>query len=348
VWLLGCGGRKPRQQTFWTQCFAVPDKIHIPGSESVTNEEIVDATAELLSNFAFAVGIPFEKAPLILEKHKQKLKNLDPTSFCIRMNEIFKSEFKDPRTQRPVSHLTMIPPCPLCPKGASPLQASVESLQLTWQNHIPILKIPDFYYSESQLEQIMKQVASSEALIIDLRDNEGGFVDLLGNFLSYFLPPDTTYMHLLDRDLSQKCRSCSHAIESKLCSSSVMNFMERHSQASSISKTSAIGVPLFKGRVIVLVNKNSMSCTEMAAATLRDLKNAEIVGETTGGCCLTALLVEFSNGINLQFPLADIFTSKGERIEGIGVSPTRPEFHVGSQQALEKALQCLQETLLPL
>ena len=81
-------------------------------------------------------------------------------------------------------------------------------------------------------------------------------------------------------------------------------------------------MPVYTGRVAVLVNRFSGSASEIAAAALHDLVGAEVVGTKSAGAVLVSVIGDATNGFTLQYPIMDYVTVKGLRIEGNGVAPT--------------------------
>ena len=93
--------------------------------------------------------------------------------------------------------------------------------------------------------------------------------------------------------------------------------------------------PLFQGPVIVLTSARSLSAAEIAADALKSIGRAKIVGEKTPGAVLSSKLFDIPGGFHLRVPIADYYSIKGGRLEGVGVTPDIP---VSADQALDVAI----------
>ena len=94
--------------------------------------------------------------------------------------------------------------------------------------------------------------------------------------------------------------------------------------------------PRFRGPVVVLTSTRSISAAEIAADALQSTGRAKIVGEKTPGIVLSSKLFDVPGGLHLRVPIADYYSTRSGRLEGIGVTPDIP---VGADQALEVALE---------
>lgn len=93
--------------------------------------------------------------------------------------------------------------------------------------------------------------------------------------------------------------------------------------------------PLFKGPVFVLTSARSISAAEIAVNALKSTSRATIVGEKTPGALLSSKLFDVPGGFHLRVPIADFYSIKNGRIEGVGVTP---DILVNADQALDVAL----------
>lgn len=159
--------------------------------------------------------------------------------------------------------------------------------------------VQDFNAAVDALEQ---QGATS--LIIDLRDNPGGWVD--------------DAVSVADRFLDNKL-----VVYSKTRDSDYTDPL--------FTAAGADDIPL-----VVLVNNNSASSSEILSGALQDYGRALIVGETTFGKGVMQSVVPLSDGkTGIQFTYCQYFTPNGNAVHGIGITPdvavTMPE---GMQYAL--------------
>ena len=128
-------------------------------------------------------------------------------------------------------------------------------------------------------------------VILDLRDNGGGYVSAAKDLLSLWidsqailiqksakLPDETTYA--------------------------------AHGQAK-----------LSDMKTVVLVNGSTASASEIVAGALKDYGKATIIGETTYGKGVVQSLVNLSGGTLLKVTTAHWYTPNGNSINGTGVTP---------------------------
>ncbi|HEU5138095.1 MAG TPA: S41 family peptidase [Steroidobacteraceae bacterium] len=93
--------------------------------------------------------------------------------------------------------------------------------------------------------------------------------------------------------------------------------------------------PRFEGPVVVLTSSRSFSAAEIAADALKSTGLARIVGEKTPGAVLSSKLFDIPGGFHLRVPIADYYSIKGGRLEGVGVTPDIP---ASAEQSLAVAL----------
>ena len=85
--------------------------------------------------------------------------------------------------------------------------------------------------------------------------------------------------------------------------------------------TQGLGPQPFHGRVVILVNEWTNSAAEMLASFASENRLATIIGTKTAGNVLGAVNHKVGDGYWLRVPVFGWYTSKGECLEGRGVSP---------------------------
>ncbi len=134
-------------------------------------------------------------------------------------------------------------------------------------------------------------------LIIDLRNNPGGYIDVAVDLASYFLPKGALIVS------------------------------ERTGAQGVVSKHDSIGHDLLKEidptkrRIVVLVNKQSASASEILAGALQDHGIAKVVGETSFGKGSVQTLVDIGSLGSLKVTIARWYTPKGRNISHEGITP---------------------------
>jgi carboxyl-terminal processing protease len=171
----------------------------------------------------------------------------------------------------------------------------------------------DNTYNYGLIEDFMDKATYAKNLIIDLRDNGGGVISNLQHFLGFMIPSKQAIGTFISKPVVARFVEETHGDPKDLAA--VANFATRRLYPNNDRVT------IFKGKVIVLINKGSGSASEIAAAALKDTIGAEIIGTKSAGAVLVSTLVPAADGFMIQFPLSDYVTIKGKRLEGTGVTP---------------------------
>lgn len=142
---------------------------------------------------------------------------------------------------------------------------------------------------KNMIEQLEGQ--GMKGLIVDLRENPGGLLTEAVGVASQFIPKDKIITYTIDK------------YDNKNESLSVGGVAE--------------GMPL-----VVLVNEDSASASEVVTGALRDYNVAIIVGNTTFGKGIVQQSIRFNNGIGgLKVTISKYYTPNGENIHKIGIVP---------------------------
>lgn len=128
----------------------------------------------------------------------------------------------------------------------------------------------------------------AKALLFDVRQNGGGYVDELTDMLDYLLPEGTVF---------QQTTSWGWSFTKK-------------------SDADCIALPM-----AVLVDENSYSAAELFAAQLRESVGAYIVGEHTSGKGYFQYPFQLSNGGSLGLSIGTYTTGSGVSLIGVGLEP---------------------------
>ncbi|MEE0888436.1 MAG: S41 family peptidase [Candidatus Saccharimonadaceae bacterium] len=128
-------------------------------------------------------------------------------------------------------------------------------------------------------------------VILDLRNNGGGYVSAARDLLSLWLDNEDI--------LIQKSKHLKNE-----------------------TTTSASGKAILKDmKTVVLVNKSTASASEIVAGALQDYNKAKIVGETTYGKGVVQNLYELSGNTVLKVTTAEWYTPKDRSINKTGITP---------------------------
>lgn len=139
---------------------------------------------------------------------------------------------------------------------------------------------------ETAVKSLQNQGAKS--LIIDLRDNPGGWVEDAEKIGDIFLDAGT------------------------LC------YLQYNDGTREYYKTKAgkIEMPL-----VVLMNENSASSSEILAGALKDRADATIVGVQSYGKGIVQSVVGLDGGAGMQMTIAQYYTPNGNAVHKVGITP---------------------------
>ena len=167
------------------------------------------------------------------------------------------------------------------------------SLNYRMMGEIAYINITDFTESTpDELDTAMRDLNDNNAkgIIIDLRGNPGGLLDAVVEVASFFLHDGIVV----------QVRSNQGEIE-------IHNVNEDRPETN---------LPM-----VVLVDANSASGSEVLAGALQDHDRAKIVGTTTYGKGSVDALYPLSDGSGLYITIARWLTPDGRLIEGQGIEP---------------------------
>ena len=168
---------------------------------------------------------------------------------------------------------------------------------------------------EEAIEELVDQGAT--ALVFDLRDNPGGYLDQAVYVSDLFLDEGIV---LIER---------------------ISDGRER--QFDSTDQGLAQEIPL-----VILVNGGSASASEIVAGAIQDRERATLIGETTFGKGSVQLPHTLSDGSELRVTIARWFTPNDRAIHGEGLMPdievvlTPEDMEAGLDPQLDRAIEFLQ------
>ncbi len=220
-------------------------------------------------------------------------------------------------------------------------------VNLTWHQKTALLTVNTMMgldtieqINEAYIE-IVKQKAT--ALIIDLRANNGGAFAVkplvehllkkpleLGAFVSQPWNRQATTPPTL-KDVKNQPIWQGWSIRS----------FWRDVQSNTLTRIQMQPVsPMYAGPVYVLTSNQTASAAELASDALANLPNVTLIGETTAGEMLSQTLYDLPEQMHLFIPVADYYSHRMGRIEGVGVKPT---INIEASKALEKALTLINQ-----
>lgn len=163
----------------------------------------------------------------------------------------------------------------------------------------------------STMQDVMKK--NPTGIVLDLRNNPGGYLDSAERVCSAFLPKSSVFATVKMADGSAEDES---TLDDAVVPSSI---------------------PL-----VVLVNNGSASASEIVAGALQDVGRAKIVGEKTFGKGSVQQIYDVGGGATLKVTVAKWFTPKNRGIDGQGIAPDVTVEGAGDRdEQLLKALDLL-------
>jgi len=169
---------------------------------------------------------------------------------------------------------------------------TIEFEMLDSRNKIGYIQITEF--DEITVSQFSDAVSRLErkgmkGLIIDVRDNPGGLLNSVVKILDRLI-----YKGLLvyTEDKNGQ-REEKYADDSKQ----------------------------FNKPIVVLINENSASASEIFAGALQDYEKATIVGTTSFGKGIVQSVIPLTDGTAVKLTISKYYTPKGRNIHGTGITP---------------------------
>ena len=172
------------------------------------------------------------------------------------------------------------------------VKSVVENIYERENKKIGYIKLTNF--ASNSYEQFEKSLESLEtksidSLIIDLRDNTGGQLKAVDNIVSLFINEDNVIYQMKEKD--------------------------------EITKYYSHGNNNRKYPIVVLVNENSASASELMTGALKDVYGATVIGVNTYGKGTAQEVRTLENGEQYKFTTREWLTAKGNSIEKVGIEP---------------------------
>ena len=161
------------------------------------------------------------------------------------------------------------------------------------QNDIGYIKLPSFDdgIAKSFKEKYEDlQSKGAKTLIIDLRNNGGGIVEEATKIADYILDDGNVIMSTVDNNNNKRI---------------------------STSKDE----PIINTKIVMLVNENTASASEILTSSLKDNNKATVIGTKTYGKGVIQTIYSLSDGSGLKITTAEYYTANGEKIHKLGIMP---------------------------
>lgn len=183
------------------------------------------------------------------------------------------------------------------PKEIKIKRAKIKVDPVRWEkkdDNVTYLKINQFGDNTTELTQkYANEIVNTKprAIILDLRNNPGGYLDSAVDVASLFVDNNSVITYEQNKKGKKK-------------------------------EIKATLKPILKDiPVVVLINEGSASGSEIVAGALKDLRGAKLIGKTTFGKGSVQTFEEMKNNTALRLTVAHWLTPKGTEINKKGIKP---------------------------
>ena len=192
-----------------------------------------------------------------------------------------------------------------------------------------IWKMPGFSLEPAKVDDIMGKAQKGEAMILDLRGNGGGRVDMVLRLISNFFPENV-----------------------KVCDE------KRRKETKEIIAKSR-GKDAYTGKLVVLIDSDSGSASEVFSRVIQLEKRGIIIGDQSAGAVMESMYFGHQIGVDIvtffgaSITIADLIMKDGKSLENTGVIPdislipTPKNLADGRDIVLSKAAETLGFNLTP-
>ena len=161
------------------------------------------------------------------------------------------------------------------------------------ENDIGYVKIPSFDEdTATEFKQKVEDLKTkgAKSLIIDLRNNGGGMVDVATEMADFMLDKDKIILKTVDN--------------------------KENEEITKSQKDAIIDM-----HIVVLVNSNTASSAEILTAALKDNGRAKVVGTKTYGKGIIQSVLSLRDGSGIKITTASYYTPNGDKIHEVGITP---------------------------
>lgn len=179
-----------------------------------------------------------------------------------------------------------------------------------------IAKLSIFTFAERTSKEVIEHINNAEeanvkGYLIDLRDNTGGSKDAAIEILERFVKEGTL---IKETDKNKTIKASTKAKDNK--------FIDKP--------------------IVLLINENTASASELISMALQDLNNAKTVGQTSFGKSTILTSLTFRNGSSIVVSSGYYLPESERYIEDIGITPDY-ETEIGEEET--KGLEVLNELI---
>lgn len=161
----------------------------------------------------------------------------------------------------------------------------IPSVIATAQGNIEVIRLTQFGGDTAkELRDVLTALpANTKGIVLDLRNNGGGYMDAAQTIAGYFLPQGSEVFSVKDAKGNEQ-------------------------------KVETDNVQLTTLPMTVLINEYSASAAEVVSGALRDDNRATLVGEKSFGKGTVQSLIAYTDGSMLRVTIAQWYTPKGDSV----------------------------------
>jgi len=196
-------------------------------------------------------------------------------------------------------------------------------------NSVFIWKMPSFSLDPEKVDEIMGRAKKSPAMILDLRGNSGGRVDMVLRLIGNVFPQDL-------KVADEKKRKETKEVTAK-----------------------SRGKDAFSGKIVVLIDSGSASASEVFSRVMQLENRGQVFGDRSAGAVMESRYYGQKLGLDVvvffgtSITIADLIMKDGKSLEKIGVTPDVQVVPTGKNLAakhdivMSKALESLGLNITP-
>jgi carboxyl-terminal processing protease len=205
------------------------------------------------------------------------------------------------------------------------VRGTIRIESISWkmlEGNVAHIVLSDFNENtENGFEKAIREIILEEpvGVVLDLRNNPGGFLATAVNIAGYFIQEDKVVL--------------------------IEDFGNGNENSYSVEN----GEDFVDYPMIVLVNGGTASASEIVAGAIQDHKIGRVIGEQTFGKGTVQELKEFADGSSLKITVAEWLTPDGRSIDKEGITPdviveiTQEDIESEIDPQLNKAVELLTE-----
>lgn len=209
------------------------------------------------------------------------------------------------------------------PEEIKIIRDRIELISVKWEMKDQIAYLEINHFNEDTSERVNQAinellVKNPKGIILDLRNNPGGFLDTAVNVAGEWIENEVVVIE------------------------------QKQNGEKNIQKSSGLA-RLQNLKTVVLINEGSASASEIVAGALQDYGKATLVGKKTFGKGSVQNLEPLPDGSAVKITVSEWLTPKGRQIDKKGIVPdieidlTEEDYKAGRDPQLDKAMELLMQ-----